>query len=71
MTKRDVIVIGAGVFGAWTALHLHRAGKRVTLVDALMARRAVQTLAAEMEADGVASTCMVGQIVEIADIRRL
>lgn len=29
-----VIVIGAGVFGAWTALHLLRARYRVTLVDA-------------------------------------
>jgi glycine/D-amino acid oxidase-like deaminating enzyme len=27
-------VIGAGVFGAWTAHHLRRAGHRVTLVDA-------------------------------------
>jgi sarcosine oxidase len=30
----DVAVIGAGVFGAWTALWLRRAGKRVVLVDA-------------------------------------
>ena len=30
----DVIVIGAGVFGAWTAHHLAEAGARVTLVDA-------------------------------------
>jgi monomeric sarcosine oxidase len=30
----DVAVIGAGVFGAWTAYHLARAGKRVALVDA-------------------------------------
>ena len=29
-----VAVIGAGVFGAWTALHLLRAGATVTLVDA-------------------------------------
>ena len=37
MTKNnsyDVAVIGAGVFGAWTALCLQRAGKRVALVDA-------------------------------------
>src|SRR5271154_6902575 len=34
-TKRyDVVVIGAGVFGAWTAWHLVRRGKRVLLVDA-------------------------------------
>jgi sarcosine oxidase len=30
----DVAVIGAGVFGAWTAHHLHRAGKSVALIDA-------------------------------------
>ena len=30
----DVVVVGAGVFGAWTALHLARRGKRVLLVDA-------------------------------------
>ena len=29
----DIIVVGAGVFGAWTALLLSRAGHRVTLVD--------------------------------------
>ncbi len=29
----DVVVIGAGVFGAWTAWHLLRAGQRVLLVD--------------------------------------
>jgi sarcosine oxidase len=28
-----VIVVGAGVFGAWTATHLRRMGKRVVLVD--------------------------------------
>lgn len=30
----DVAVIGAGVFGAWTALQLKRTGKSVTLLDA-------------------------------------
>jgi sarcosine oxidase len=30
----DVAVVGAGVFGAWTAYHLAEAGKRVALVDA-------------------------------------
>ena len=30
----DVVVIGAGAFGAWTAWHLRAAGHRVTLVDA-------------------------------------
>ena len=29
----DVVVIGAGVFGAWTAYCLQRAGRRVLLVD--------------------------------------
>jgi glycine/D-amino acid oxidase-like deaminating enzyme len=29
----DAVVVGAGVFGAWTAEHLRRAGKRVLLVD--------------------------------------
>ena len=30
----DVVVIGAGVFGAWTALQLRRSGRSVTLIDA-------------------------------------
>ncbi len=30
----NVVVIGAGVFGAWTAHHLQRSGARVTLIDA-------------------------------------
>jgi monomeric sarcosine oxidase len=30
----DVAVIGAGVFGAWTAYQLQRTGKRVVLIDA-------------------------------------
>jgi sarcosine oxidase len=30
----DVIVVGAGVFGAWTAFHLARRGQRVLLIDA-------------------------------------
>ena len=32
--RRHVAVIGAGVFGTWTAEHLRRAGHAVTLVDA-------------------------------------
>jgi glycine/D-amino acid oxidase-like deaminating enzyme len=32
-SAHDVIVVGAGVFGAWTAEHLRRAGRRVLLVD--------------------------------------
>jgi monomeric sarcosine oxidase len=32
--RYDVAVIGAGVFGAWTAWHLRRRGRRVLLVDA-------------------------------------
>ena len=34
MKHYDVAVIGAGVFGSWTAWHLARAGKSVRLVDA-------------------------------------
>src|SRR3546814_17479143 len=30
----DVIIIGAGIFGAWTARRLQEMGRRVTLVDA-------------------------------------
>ncbi len=30
----DVVVVGAGVFGAWTAYHLERAGRKVALLDA-------------------------------------
>src|SRR5919106_908419 len=30
----DVVVIGAGAFGAWTALHLVERGAKVTLLDA-------------------------------------
>jgi sarcosine oxidase len=33
-TRYDVAVIGAGVFGSWTAWHLVRRGKRVLLADA-------------------------------------
>ena len=29
----DVAVIGAGVFGSWTAHHLRRAGQHVILID--------------------------------------
>ena len=29
-----VVVVGAGAFGGWSALFLHRGGARVTLVDA-------------------------------------
>ncbi len=32
--RADVTIAGAGVFGAWTAWHLHHAGLRVRLVDA-------------------------------------
>lgn len=34
MTTRSVVVVGAGVFGAWSALRLARDGWRVTLIDA-------------------------------------
>ncbi|MGZ8846878.1 MAG: FAD-dependent oxidoreductase, partial [Pyrinomonadaceae bacterium] len=35
MSKRiyDVAVVGAGVFGAWTAYQLQQTGKRVVLID--------------------------------------
>jgi sarcosine oxidase len=32
--RYDVVVVGAGVFGAWTAWHLARRGRRVLLADA-------------------------------------
>src|SRR5215470_6048693 len=32
--RYDVVVVGAGVFGAWTALALARRGKRVALLEA-------------------------------------
>jgi sarcosine oxidase len=32
--RYEVVVVGTGVFGAWTAWHLVRRGKRVLLVDA-------------------------------------
>ncbi|MGE0740899.1 MAG: FAD-dependent oxidoreductase [Hyphomonadaceae bacterium] len=38
--EHDAVVVGAGVFGAWTAEHLRRAGKRVLLVDAIGASHA-------------------------------
>src|SRR3954451_2215032 len=31
----DIVIVGAGVFGAWTALSCARAGHRVTLLDRL------------------------------------
>ena len=34
IARYDVAVIGAGVFGAWTAWHLGQRGRRVLLVDA-------------------------------------
>ena len=34
MSTFDAIVVGAGVFGAWTALHLRRTGRTVALFDA-------------------------------------
>ena len=33
-TNYDVVVVGAGVFGAWIALDLRRRGRRVLLIDA-------------------------------------
>ena len=34
MERFDVVIVGAGVFGAWTALHFARRDKRVLLLDA-------------------------------------
>ena len=34
MKSYDMVVVGAGVFGAWTAWHLAKRGKRVALVEA-------------------------------------
>jgi sarcosine oxidase len=34
MDRYDVVVVGAGVFGTWTAWHLGRRGRKVLLVDA-------------------------------------
>ncbi|MEM7357442.1 MAG: FAD-dependent oxidoreductase, partial [Acidobacteriota bacterium] len=34
-TAPEVLVVGAGVFGVWTARALHQAGKRVAVVDAV------------------------------------
>jgi sarcosine oxidase len=34
MNSFDAVVVGAGAFGAWTALHLRRSGRTVLLVDA-------------------------------------
>jgi len=34
MKTFDAVVVGAGVFGAWTALHLRRTGRTVALLDA-------------------------------------
>ncbi len=31
---RDVVVVGSGVFGAWTAYHLLKAGRKVAVLDA-------------------------------------
>jgi len=39
-TTYDVAVVGAGVFGAWTAHHLQQAGKKVILLDAYGASNA-------------------------------
>jgi sarcosine oxidase len=36
----DIAVIGAGVFGAWTAWHLAKRGKKVVLIDAYGAANA-------------------------------
>jgi sarcosine oxidase len=34
MSSYDAVVVGAGVFGSWTALYLRRSGRKVALLDA-------------------------------------
>ncbi|MDP7691850.1 MAG: FAD-dependent oxidoreductase, partial [Vicinamibacterales bacterium] len=43
----DVVVVGAGSFGLWTALNLQRLGARVTVVDAYGAGNSRQTSGGE------------------------
>ena len=43
----DVVVVGAGSFGMWTALNLQRLGARVTVVDAYGAGNSRQTSGGE------------------------
>ena len=43
----DVLVVGAGCFGLWTALNLQRLGARVTVVDAYGAGNSRQTSGGE------------------------
>ena len=43
----DVVVVGAGTFGMWTALHLQRLGARVRVVDAYGAGNSRQTSGGE------------------------
>ena len=38
VTAADVVVVGAGIMGAWTALRCQRAGWQTTLIDALRGR---------------------------------
>jgi sarcosine oxidase len=44
----DVVVVGAGSFGMWTALHLLRLGAQVTVVDAYGAGNSRQTSGGEI-----------------------
>ncbi len=43
----DVVVVGVGCFGLWTALNLQRLGARVTVVDAYGAGNSRQTSGGE------------------------
>jgi len=43
----DIVVVGAGAFGMWTALNLQRLGARVTVVDAYGAGNSRQTSGGE------------------------
>ena len=45
--RRRAVVVGAGVFGSWTAEHLRRAGWRVLLVDRMGAANALASSGGE------------------------
>src|SRR5258707_12466040 len=54
MTARyDVAVIGAGVFGAWTAWHLARRGRKGLLADAYGPGNSRATSAGESRINGM------------------
>ena len=48
-TTADTVVVGAGVFGAWTARALQLAGRRVTLIAVLVLLLIVELLNTGLE----------------------